>query len=79
MTPDFRVPGGLKSEDGLEPTLEEQESENLETEESAEEESGEREETKRRSENTGVSRDAVHLEDQEWSEDTLRSRHVPKG
>ncbi|KAJ1207181.1 hypothetical protein NDU88_002573 [Pleurodeles waltl] len=72
MTPDFQVPGTLNSEDGLKSASEDQEAE-----ESAEAESSEREKNERRSGNTSISRDAAHPEDQEWSEDTLRSRHVP--
>ncbi|KAJ1198472.1 hypothetical protein NDU88_002313 [Pleurodeles waltl] len=74
MTPDFRVPGTLNSEDGLEPASEDQDEE-----ESTEAESDKREKTKRRSGSLGVSRETVHPEDQERSKDTLGSCHVPGG
>ncbi|KAJ1202419.1 hypothetical protein NDU88_006219 [Pleurodeles waltl] len=53
MIPDFRVPGKLNSEDGLEPASEDQVAE-----ESAEAESGEWEKNERRFGNRSVSRDA---------------------
>ncbi|KAJ1151831.1 hypothetical protein NDU88_004610 [Pleurodeles waltl] len=77
MTPDFRVPGNLKSEDGRERMSEEPDAADQDTEETTETESGGREETEKRPGTTGVARDAEHTEDQERSEDMLRSRHVP--
>ncbi|KAJ1203924.1 hypothetical protein NDU88_007705 [Pleurodeles waltl] len=79
MTPDFWLLGTLKSEDGLERGSEEPDAADKDTEEPTEAESGNREETEKRPGTTGVSRDAEHTEDQERSEDTLRSRHVPGG
>ncbi|KAJ1120053.1 hypothetical protein NDU88_008236 [Pleurodeles waltl] len=84
MTLDFRVPGSLNSEDGRErrwedPDAANPDEEEKDTEKSTEAENGDREETEGRPGNTGVSRDAEHPEDQDRSEDTLRSRHVPGG
>ncbi|KAJ1198885.1 hypothetical protein NDU88_002724 [Pleurodeles waltl] len=74
MTLVFRVPGKLKSEDGLDPGAEDQD-----VEEPAETESGEPEDNERRSGDPGVPREAADPEEQERSEDTLRSHHVPGG
>ncbi|KAJ1114378.1 hypothetical protein NDU88_002616 [Pleurodeles waltl] len=72
MTPDFRVPGTLNSEDGLERGSEEPDAEGQDTEESAEAESGEREKTEKRPGTTSVSTEAEHTEDRERSEESLR-------
>ncbi|KAJ1165246.1 hypothetical protein NDU88_005674 [Pleurodeles waltl] len=79
MTPDFRVPGAEKSEDGRERSSEEPDAADQDTEEPTEKESGDWEETKKRPGTTGVLMDAEHAEDQERSEDTLKSCHVPGG
>ncbi|KAJ1177321.1 hypothetical protein NDU88_002580 [Pleurodeles waltl] len=48
MTPDFQVPGTLKSEDGLERASEEPDAADQDAEETTEAESGNREETEKR-------------------------------
>ncbi|KAJ1149015.1 hypothetical protein NDU88_001836 [Pleurodeles waltl] len=79
MTPDFRVPGSLRSEDGLQARSEDPEAENPDAEDTGAENSTERKKEERRPGNTAVSWDAEESEDPEQSEDKLGSRHVPGG
>ncbi|KAJ1160975.1 hypothetical protein NDU88_001464 [Pleurodeles waltl] len=79
MTPDFRVPGSLKSKDGLQTRGEDPETENLDAEDTGAENSTERKKEETRPGNTAVSWDAEESEDPEQSEDKLGSRHVPGG
>ncbi|KAJ1134723.1 hypothetical protein NDU88_001170 [Pleurodeles waltl] len=74
MTPDFRVTRKLNTEDGLVLGAEDQD-----VEEPAETQSSEPENNERRSGDPGVPREVADREEQERSEDTLRSRHVPGG
>ncbi|KAJ1166998.1 hypothetical protein NDU88_007391 [Pleurodeles waltl] len=79
ITQDFQVPGAEKREDGRERSSEEPDVADHNTEEPTETESRDREEPEKRPGTTGVSRDAEHTENQERSEDTLKSRHIPGG
>ncbi|KAJ1162285.1 hypothetical protein NDU88_002753 [Pleurodeles waltl] len=74
MTPDFGVPGRSKTEDA-----EDQDAEDQDADEPSETEKSEPNDNERRVGNPGVPREAADPAEQERSEDTLRSRHVPGG
>ncbi|KAJ1154881.1 hypothetical protein NDU88_007624 [Pleurodeles waltl] len=80
MTPDFRLRRAEKREDGREQaSSEEPDVGDLNTEETTEARSGNWEEPKKRSGTTDASRNTEFEENQERSEDTLQSWHVPGG
>ncbi|KAJ1216101.1 hypothetical protein NDU88_003707 [Pleurodeles waltl] len=79
VTPDFWVRETEKREDGREQRSEESDADNFQTDKTTETESGDQKDPKTRARTTDGSRDAGGTENQERSEDTLKSRHVPGG
>ncbi|KAJ1117854.1 hypothetical protein NDU88_006050 [Pleurodeles waltl] len=79
VTPDFRVQEREKREDGRERAAEEPDAVDSQTDETTKTESEEDEEPKTQTGTTDCLRDSGGTENQEPSEDTPKSRHIPGG